>query len=229
MIENDPKSLHRPHIPCLFKDACPSLAAEAGSSPSFPTSPWLPGSWGITLLCTPPRFCSSSAPLAKSASALPVRPAPLEGRVCHIEALPLFLLQTPGLNSYFLLTASFVVAVHSYLSSASIERNIDALPSSLETPDCCEVEGFWGKATVHETLSEITPLIHSLPLLACCPSSFIHLPWEQVLHEPIAYKHLSQELLLGGTHPMTDSKALFLIPMLYFQKSLALSLHRVPI
>lgn len=108
-------------------------------------------------------------------------------------------------------------------------------PAPLRHPytDFCEVEGFWGKATLHETLHEtlpeITPLLHSLPLLACCPSSFIRLPWRQVLHEPIAYKHMSQELLLAGSHPVTDSKALLLIPMLYFQKSLALSLHRVPI
>lgn len=181
------------------------------------------------------------APLAKLASALPVRPAPLEGRVCHIEAVegdspprkatPPLPLQTPGLSPYFLLTASFVVAVHSYLSSASIESNIDALPSSLETPLYWFLWGggvlgqshsAWDSAWDH-TLASLPPPPGLLPQLLHSPMEASP-SWANCIQA-----HVPGAASGGETHPMTDSKALLLIPMLYFQKSLALSLHRVPI
>lgn len=50
-MENNPKCLYLLYIPCLHKNACPSLAIETRNNLSFTTSPWLPGCWGLFPLC----------------------------------------------------------------------------------------------------------------------------------------------------------------------------------
>lgn len=112
-MENNPKCLYLLYIPCLHKNACPSLAVETRNNLSFPTSPWLPGCWGLFPLCISHRVCWPSVLLANSVSALFLLcPALTDTKACHTEVvegwtplhirlLPLFLLQSSRLNSYF--------------------------------------------------------------------------------------------------------------------------------
>lgn len=111
-MENNPKCLYLLYVPCLHKNACPSLAVETRNNLSFTTSPWLPGCWGLFPLCV-----SHSLLVLSTSSQLSVSPfSPMSSThwckglsywsggsmtPLHIRLLPLFLLQSSRLNSYF--------------------------------------------------------------------------------------------------------------------------------